>query len=113
MLKRIDFYKALEILHNGGTIIHANSSGFLTEFVKKGDCIADVSNLNHTAGFSLLKPEDSYMTDVKKRIDFISIEYAYEGDERTKIVDFKDEDLIKIKKEHGIDLPALIEKIVK
>lgn len=112
MLKKIDFYKALEILHNGGTIIHANSSGFLTEFIKKGDCIADVSNLNHTDGFSLLKPEDSYMADEKKKIDFVRIEYAHEGESQTYLIELEKDEL-ELQKEHGIDLPALIEKIVK
>lgn len=33
--------------------------------------------------------------------------------ETGEVVDFLDENFHKIKKEHGIDLPALIEKIVK
>lgn len=114
MMKNISFYKAIEILHNGGTIVHANGN-ILTEFKKWENSLVDINNEKHIYSFSYLKPDDKYMTyeDKKKNIDFVGIEFAYEGEDKTEMIWLEKNLLEKIKQKTGIDLPEIIEKIIE
>lgn len=62
-----------------------------------------------------LKPDDKYMTyeDKKKNIDFVGIEFAYEGEDKTEMIWLEKNLLEKIKQKKGIDLPEIIEKIIE
>lgn len=114
MMMQLKYLEAIREMEQGNVVLHFDKKDNKFQFLKMEEGTLFNAETAEVVDWCTVTPKDGFALLIKrKKIDFISIEYAYEGDEKTKIIDFKDEDLIKIKKEHGIDLPALIEKIVK
>lgn len=113
-MKQLGYIEAIKIMEKGNVILHFDKKDNKFQFLKMEEGTLFNAETGEVVDWCTVTPKDGFVIFTKnKKIDFVRIEYAYEGDEETRVVYFLDENFHKIKKEHGIDLPALIEKIVK
>lgn len=114
MMMQLKYLEAIREMEKGNVILHFDKKDNKFQFLKMEEGTLFNAETAEVVDWCTVTPKDGFALLIKrKKIDFVRIEFAYEGDEETRVVDFLDENFHKIKKEHGIDLPALIEKIVK